>query len=179
MQSFASPLIPSLLLRVSAALLCLFLGACSQPDLPPPGTHASSTRAAYIVHFGVTRLKDHSSLASVNVPLRLGQTAVVRTGSKLATEEKPALPEFAATLTGTKTPACTNWSRRLRSAKPLATGKASSRFANGMKARCYRFVSAKARRQAPPMIPSKWTCTLIADRCRPCLPNVVPGQSPI
>ena len=61
-------------------------------------------RGEFRVLFTVTRLKDHGLLASVSLPLRLGQKAVTRTDSRAATEEKTALPEFAATLTATRTP---------------------------------------------------------------------------
>ena len=86
------------LLALVSTLACLGVTGC----ISSPAQPVQSSRATYEVHFVATRLKDHALLASVDLPVRLGQRAIVRTGSKVATEEKPALPEFTATSQTTK-----------------------------------------------------------------------------
>ena len=80
---------------VLSTLVGLGLAGCASAPAQP-------ARAGYAVRFTATRLKDHTLLALVSVPVRLGQRGDARTGSKVATEEKPALPEFMATLQTTK-----------------------------------------------------------------------------
>ena len=95
-------------LKVTAAsmfmLVVLFLGGCAHQPVASDKSPVTVHREDFRVTFTVTRLIDHGSLASVSLPLKLGQKAAVKTDSRSATEEKPALPEFAATLTPTHTP---------------------------------------------------------------------------
>ena len=101
------PLRPGLFMVVGALVLTFTLwalGGCVR-QVPAPGAHSAvAGRGVYQVHFTVSRLKDHSPLASVSIPLRLGEKAVVRTDLRVAAEDKPALPAFTAILTTTQTP---------------------------------------------------------------------------
>lgn len=99
-------LISRLSLRWPLILLgCLLLANCAQPPRRNEQGYAPALtpRSGYEVRFTVTRLKDHSPILAMTVPLTLGQRAVVRTSSKVAKEDTPALPEFAAQLSRTKT----------------------------------------------------------------------------
>ena len=84
-----------------AAVLVALLSGCVHPQDQQANGAAPIARAGYVVRFHASRLKDHTTLAVVSVPLRLGQNASVRTDPKHATEDRPALPTFAATLTRT------------------------------------------------------------------------------
>ena len=82
--------------------LLLFLSGCAQ-HLPGSQINSSAAdRRVYVVHFTASRLKDHAALASVSLPVRTGQRTAVKTDSRVATEGKPALPVFSATLTTTQ-----------------------------------------------------------------------------
>ena len=95
-----SPCVPFLTLAAVFGLLVLLAtGGCVHDTTgKTPGVHR-----LYQVHFSVYRLKDHATLASVTLPVRLGERAAVRTDSRVPVEDRPALPEFAATLTATGT----------------------------------------------------------------------------
>lgn len=86
------------------AFTLLAAGGCAPQAAAPETRGAAASRPRYEVHFTAVRAKDHSPLASVSIPLRLGVKGTVSTGQRRATEDKPALPSFAATLTTTRTP---------------------------------------------------------------------------
>lgn len=64
----------------------------------------TSTPASYKISFTASRLKDQSPLGTASTSVALGQTALVRVDTSAATEDSPALPRFAVTLTSTRTP---------------------------------------------------------------------------
>lgn len=68
------------------------------------GTPARPLRSGYVAVLNVTRLKDHSALASASLPLALGQKAVRHARVGKPTEDTPVFPTFAATLQTTRTP---------------------------------------------------------------------------
>ncbi len=81
------------------ALACLGAAGCAGRSPTPAGAPAG-----YRVYFSATRLKDHTVLVAGSTPAFLGQTAQVRTASTVAAEDLPALPNFAATVSLTRTP---------------------------------------------------------------------------
>ena len=85
---------------------CLSLAGCARQNRDGKDVRASAPvpRTGYEVHFSATRLKDKSSLLSVTVPASLGRRSTVRTSSKAATEDAPALTQFTVLLSRTGTP---------------------------------------------------------------------------
>ena len=96
---------PFVVLAAAFGLLASFaFGGCAREATGKQPGPSETARRTYQVHFAVYRSQDHAALAAVTIPVHLGQSANVRTDSRVALESRAALPEFAATLTATNTP---------------------------------------------------------------------------